>query len=233
MIPLTIAITRLAIALLFGAIIGIEREWRHKNAGIKTNTLVALGAATFAMLSNTFGPNNHNPAQIAAAVVTGIGFIGAGVIIHRGATVQGVTTAATLWVNASMGLAIGLGQVYVGSVIFVAIIVVQFTLRMIGGLIQRSHPRMSQVELHVDCEEKALAPVQEAWSRYESEINATTMSRGTTRTSHGWTWRVMFVASSRRTLDTSKFEAQIGAINGVRHIEAKFLGYQEEPDSVM
>jgi uncharacterized membrane protein YhiD involved in acid resistance len=233
MIPLAIAIPRLAIALVFGAIVGIEREWRHKNAGIKTNTLVALGSATFAMLSNTFGVNNHNPAQIAAAVVTGIGFIGAGVIIHRGATIQGVTTAATLWVNASMGLAVGLGQIYVGSVIFVATIVVQFTLRMVGVRIQRFHPRVSRVELYVDCDENALAAVQEAWSRYETEINATPMSRGTTRTSHGWTWRLMFVVSSQRTLDISKFEAQIAAIPGVRHIEAKFLGYQEEPDSVM
>src|SRR5712691_3504331 len=118
MIPLTIAITRLTIALLFGAIIGIEREWRHKNAGIKTNTLVAIGAAAFAMMSNTFGPNNHNPAQLAAAVVSGIGFIGAGVIIHRGANVQGVTTAATLWASASMGVAAGLGYYVVAALTF-------------------------------------------------------------------------------------------------------------------
>lgn len=233
MIDFYTAASRLAMALVFGAIIGIEREWRHKNAGIKTNTLVALGAATFAMLSNSFGANDHNPAQIAAAVVTGIGFIGAGVIIHRGATVQGVTTAATLWVNASMGVAVGLGQIYVGSVIFAAIIVVQFTMRMIGVRIQRSHSRVSRVELHVDCEEKALTAIQESWSRYESQVNATTISRGTTRTSHGWTWRLIFIHSSRRTLDISKFEAEIAAIHGVRHIEAKFLGYQEEPDSVM
>ena len=233
MIPLNIAITRLAIALVFGAIIGIEREWRHKNAGIKTNTLVALGAATFAMLSNTFGPNNHNPAQIAAAVVTGIGFIGAGVIIHRGATVQGVTTAATLWVNASMGLAVGLGQVYVGAAIFVAVIVVQFTMRTIGVWIQRAHSRVSRIDLSVECDEKALTAVQQAWTSYESEIQATTMSRGTLRTTHGWTWRLIFVVASRKPLDLSRFEAQLAAIDGVRHIHAKFIGYQEEPDAVM
>ena len=60
-----IAILRIALALVFGAIIGVEREWRHKNAGIKTNTLVALGSAAFAMMSDTFGPNNHNPALLA------------------------------------------------------------------------------------------------------------------------------------------------------------------------
>ncbi len=68
------AFLRLSLAALFGALIGVERQWRHKNAGIKTNTLVALGAAGFAIMSNSFGTANHNPGQLAAAVVTGIGF---------------------------------------------------------------------------------------------------------------------------------------------------------------
>ena len=233
MIPLSIAIPRLAIALVFGALIGIEREWRHKNAGIKTNTLVAMGAATFAMLSNTFGANNHNPAQIAAAVVTGIGFIGAGVIIHRGATVQGVTTAATLFVNSSMGLAVGLGQIQLGVAIFVAIIVVQFTLRMIGAWIQRIHSRVGRVDLHVDVTDNALAALNEAWSLYESQTHATAMSRSVARNGHGWTWRVVFVVTARKPMDLSSFEQKVAAIEGVRHIEAKFAGYQEEPDAVM
>src|SRR5438067_6147184 len=89
--PQTAAL-RIGLALVFGAVIGIEREWRHKNAGIKTNTLVAIGAAAFAMMTDTFGPGNHNPAQLAAAVVGGIGFIGAGVIIHRGAPIDRKST---------------------------------------------------------------------------------------------------------------------------------------------
>ncbi len=233
MIPLSIAITRLAITLVFGALIGIEREWRHKTAGIKTNTLVALGSATFAMLSNTFGANNHNPAQIAAAVVTGIGFIGAGAIMNRGATVQGVTTAATLWVNSSMGLAVGLGQFYTGSAIFVAIIFVQFTMRTIGLWIQRSQTRASRIELSIGCNENGLAAVNDAWSRYETEIEATTLRHRTERGNQGWTWRVSFVVTARKPSDISKFEQQLTTIPGVRHIDAKFIGYQEEPDAVM
>src|SRR5207237_8428935 len=89
------------------------------------------------MMTNTFGPGNHNPAQLAAAVVTGIGFIGAGVIIHRGATVQGVTTAATLWVNAALGLAIGLGQLFVAGAVFAGIVIVQFTMRRVGLWLSR------------------------------------------------------------------------------------------------
>jgi putative Mg2+ transporter-C (MgtC) family protein len=136
-----IVVLRVALAFVFGAIAGVEREWRHKVAGIKTNALVAIGAAAFALMSDTFGPGNHNPAQLAAAVVTGIGFIGAGVIIHRGATVQGVTTAATLWANASMGVALGLGHLVVGATVFVGVILVQFVLPPIAAFITAHGPR--------------------------------------------------------------------------------------------
>lgn len=135
-----IVVLRIALAFILGAIAGIEREWRHKVAGIKTNALVAIGAAAFALMSDTFGPNNHNPAQLAAAVVTGIGFIGAGVIIHRGATVQGVTTAATLWANASMGVAFGLGYFVVGLTVFGGIIIVQFVLPTIADFVSAHGP---------------------------------------------------------------------------------------------
>lgn len=138
--PYTVVL-RIALAFALGAIAGIEREWRHKVAGIKTNALVAMGAATFALMSDTFGPNNHNPAQLAAAVVTGIGFIGAGVIIHRGATVQGVTTAATLWANAAMGVAFGLGYFVAGVTVFVGIIVVEFVLPAIAEFVSAHGPR--------------------------------------------------------------------------------------------
>ncbi|HEY2321336.1 MAG TPA: MgtC/SapB family protein [Thermoanaerobaculia bacterium] len=141
MVDPQIAVLRIALAFVFGAVAGIEREWRHKVAGIKTNALVAIGAAAFALMSDTFGPNNHNPAQLAAAVVTGIGFIGAGVIIHRGATVQGVTTAATLWANASMGVALGLGYFAIGVTVFAGVIIVQFILPPIVAFVSDHGPR--------------------------------------------------------------------------------------------
>src|SRR5438270_9112624 len=142
-----IVILRIALALVFGAIIGVEREWRHKAAGIKTNTLVALGSAAFSIMSNTFGPNNHNPAQLAAAVISGIGFIGAGVIIHRGPNVQGVTTAATLWAGASMGVAFGLGYLVVGATIFAGVIIVQFGLPRVVTAVAAQGPQMREIEV--------------------------------------------------------------------------------------
>ena len=136
-----VVLLRLALAFLLGAVAGIEREWRHKVAGIKTNALVAIGAAAFALMSDTFGPGNHNPAQLAAAVVTGIGFIGAGVIIHRGATVQGVTTAATLWANASMGVAFGLGYFVIGFAVVGGVIIVEFVMPAIVAFVTAHGPR--------------------------------------------------------------------------------------------
>ncbi len=100
---------RIALAFLVGACAGVERQWHHKNAGLRTHTLVALGAAAFTIVSAVgLGPTN-NPMLVAAGVVTGIGFIGGGVIMHQGPTVQGINTAATLWTTASMGLAAGAG----------------------------------------------------------------------------------------------------------------------------
>src|ERR1051326_6244653 len=144
-------ILRSALALVAGAIIGVEREWRHKAAGIKTTTLVALGSAAFALMSDTFGPNNHSPAQLAAAVISGIGFIGAGLIIHRGASVQGVTTAATLWAGAAMGVALGLGFYLVASLTFIGIIIVQFGMReAVGAVEARRGPQQRTIEVHID-----------------------------------------------------------------------------------
>src|SRR5204863_2093984 len=90
-------IVRLALATVFGMLVGVERQWHHKNAGIKTNTLVSVGAAAFALISHRGFGETNNPAAVAAGVVTGIGFIGAGVIMRRGGSVQGINTAATLW----------------------------------------------------------------------------------------------------------------------------------------
>ncbi len=234
MITLQIALTRLAIALFFGAIIGIEREWRHKTAGLKTNSLVALGSATFAIVSNTFGLANHNPGQIAAAVVTGIGFIGAGVIIHRGMNVQGVTTAATLWANASVGVAVGLGQIYVGATLFALILVVQVTMRPLEVWLGRIKPdSSSRVELYVECEPASLPRVNEVWRAYAESVSLITLQRVTMQRDLKCSWRSVFIAPGERSIDLSTLEEKLAAVPGVHRIEAHFLGFEEPPGAVM
>lgn len=95
-------------ALALGALIGAERQWRQRMAGLRTNALVAVGAAVFILSSVTTSPDS--PGRIAAQVVSGIGFLGAGVIMREGMNIRGLNTAATLWCSAGIGVLCGLGE---------------------------------------------------------------------------------------------------------------------------
>jgi putative Mg2+ transporter-C (MgtC) family protein len=128
---------RLGLAAVLGACAGVERQWHHKNAGLRTHTLVAVGAAAFTVASFLGLGIGNNPMVIAAGVVTGIGFIGGGVIMHRGPTVQGINTAATLWTTASIGLAAGAGYYALTLMVFAVLLVVQFPLQRVEEWIDR------------------------------------------------------------------------------------------------
>jgi putative Mg2+ transporter-C (MgtC) family protein len=131
---------RLAIALVLGGIIGLERELTGQMAGLRTHMSVALGSALFAVVS-AYGftefvePRAQTNFQvdvtrIASNVVTGVGFLGGGAIIKLGASVRGLTTAASLWVTAAIGLAIGLGSYLAGALTAVAL---TFALAVLRG----------------------------------------------------------------------------------------------------
>jgi putative Mg2+ transporter-C (MgtC) family protein len=107
------SIIRLGIALALGSAIGFERQWNQKMAGLRTNALVALGACGFVVFSAMVGEGD--PTRIAAQVVTGIGFLGAGVILREGINVHGINTAATLWCSAMVGTFAGGGFLGVES----------------------------------------------------------------------------------------------------------------------
>ena len=98
----------LGVATLVGASIGFERQWRQRMAGLRTNTLVAIGAASFVIFAGLF-PDEGSPTRVAAQVVSGIGFLGAGIIFREGLQVTGLNTAATLWCSAAVGLLAGSG----------------------------------------------------------------------------------------------------------------------------
>jgi putative Mg2+ transporter-C (MgtC) family protein len=118
--PREIAI-RLGTALLIGAVIGFERQWRQQMAGLRTNALVAMGAAGFVIFSTTVS-GDDSPTRVAAQIVSGIGFLGAGVILREGVNIRGLNTAATLWCAAMVGTFAGAGQL-VASVLAGAFIV--------------------------------------------------------------------------------------------------------------
>jgi putative Mg2+ transporter-C (MgtC) family protein len=117
------ALLRLALAGVLGGLIGLERELRDREAGLRTHLLVAVGAALFTIVG-AYGFSSFrltDPTRIAAQIVTGIGFLGAGAIIRQGSTIRGLTTAATLWVVAAVGLASGAGY-YSAALITTALV---------------------------------------------------------------------------------------------------------------
>lgn len=124
---------RLSLALVLGGAIGIEREYRAKEAGFRTHFLVALGSALFYVVSQFgFGIDLKDSSRVAAQVVSGIGFLGAGTIIFQKNVVRGLTTAAGLWVTAAIGLACGTGM-YVAAAIATAMVLLG--LEVINALI--------------------------------------------------------------------------------------------------
>ena len=113
---------RLLAAILAGGFIGMERQRSKKSAGIRTNTLVAMGACMYVLISVSLsGHNGTDPSRIIGQIVTGIGFLGAGVIIHHKGSVQGLTTAATVWCSAALGSLAGLGLFWETLICTVAI----------------------------------------------------------------------------------------------------------------
>ena len=116
---------RLLLAAGVGALLGAEREMRRKSAGFRTNILIAIGACVFTIVGLSFG--GGDPSGVSAQIVTGIGFLGAGAILHSGDHVRGMTTAAMIWVNAALGTAAGLGHfrlVTIGSAFTLAVLLI-------------------------------------------------------------------------------------------------------------
>jgi putative Mg2+ transporter-C (MgtC) family protein len=138
---------RLATALLVGAVIGFERQWRQRMAGLRTNALVSIGAGGFVVFSAIVS-RSETPTQVAAQIVSGIGFLGAGVILREGINVRGLNTAATLWCSAMVGTFAGAGLL-VASVLAGAFVVsTNLFLRPIVQVINRRPLGAIEVETH-------------------------------------------------------------------------------------
>ena len=126
----------LGVATLLGACIGFERQWRQRMAGLRTNTLVAIGAASFVVFESLF-PGGASPTHVAAQVASGIGFLGAGIIFREGPQVTGLNTAATLWCSAAVGLLAGGGRPLHAAAATAFVVLVNLTLRPLVRLINR------------------------------------------------------------------------------------------------
>lgn len=149
-------VIRLVAASVLGGLIGLEREVNNRPAGLRTHVLVSAGAALVMLISmygfNGLGENGNGgePARLAAQVVSGIGFLGAGTILRQGNSIHGLTTAASLWVSGCIGLAIGNGY-YLGGLVTSAIVL--FSL-MTLGILEKKAFRKKYRTLHVITEER-------------------------------------------------------------------------------
>jgi putative Mg2+ transporter-C (MgtC) family protein len=137
----------LGMATLLGACIGFERQWRQRMAGLRTNTLVAIGAASFVVFEGLF-PDDGSPTRVAAQVVSGIGFLGAGIIFREGLQVTGLNTAATLWCSAAVGLLAGSGHPLHAVLATMFVVLVNLTLRPLVRIINRQPIAQAETDFH-------------------------------------------------------------------------------------
>jgi len=135
----------LGVALALGALIGFERQWRQRLAGLRTNTLVALGAASFVIYENLFA-GEGSLTRVAAQVVSGIGFLGAGIIFREGLNVRGLNTAATLWCSAAVGLLAGGGALSFAALSAAMVIAVNLLLRPLVQRINRQPLQATELQ---------------------------------------------------------------------------------------
>lgn len=176
------AIPRIFLAALLGTLIGLEREFTQKSAGLRTHILVTLGSTIFTIVSMSdfyydlswmpFTPTDENrivrdPTRVAAQIVTGIGFIGGGAVLRYGATVRGLTTAASLWIMASIGMLVGIGQYRLSIISTLLAFLVLFTIgkleRHFFGKYARSFNRL---KVHIVARGAKTADVQTWMDEY-------------------------------------------------------------------
>lgn len=149
---------RLALSFALGAVIGIERQWRQKSAGLRTNTLVSLGSTVYILLSIHIGGDASG--RVASYIISGIGFLGAGVIMKDGLNVQGLNTAATIWCSAAVGSLVGFGLFNEALVTTLFVVLTHLLLRplalQLGKVVSFPKSEAIQTEyiISIKCKEK-------------------------------------------------------------------------------
>jgi putative Mg2+ transporter-C (MgtC) family protein len=178
---LSATMARLAVAAILGGIIGLERQLRHKPAGLRTNMFICFGSAMFTVLSGQLAGNmGGDHTRVAAQIIPGIGFIGAGSILHSRGSTQGLTTAATVFVVASVGMAAG-GGLYITAVFATGVILI--ALALLGQFEKRLSLRSMRYTFEVTGKNtetvlNELSKVLDAAELAMEEVNAVSSSGG-------------------------------------------------------
>ncbi|AYB29871.1 MgtC/SapB family protein [Chryseolinea soli] len=139
---------QLLLSFVIGAAIGLEREYRSKAAGLRTMIIICLGSTLFTQVSMAIGENSQD--RIASNIITGVGFLGAGVIFKDGLTVTGITTATTIWISAALGMAVGAGQYFIALVGSVVVMIVLTVFEKVQTVVDRIHHARSYKIVYTD-----------------------------------------------------------------------------------
>lgn len=201
---------RLLAAMAMGGLIGLERELRAKDAGLRTHFLVALGSALFTLVSQYgFGADLKDSSRVAAQVVSGIGFLGAGTIIFQKNVVHGLTTAAGLWVTAAIGLSCGTGMFAVAGATTVLVLL---GLEVVNAL----HPHRSHtvISLSFSSTDKQMLPLMQKRLR-EAGFELKTYEMREKHSSHGCLYDVVMELQARRGGHISKLLACVSDVDDV------------------
>jgi putative Mg2+ transporter-C (MgtC) family protein len=244
-IPLSEEILRLFMALSLGSIVGIEREYIQQSAGLRTHILVCLGATIFTMISisditagTDVGSQIANdpymtyrlvrdPARIASQIVVGIGFIGGGAVLRHGANVRGLTTAASLWVMASIGMLVGVGSYQLAAIATVFSFLVLF---IIGGLertmFKKYMKKFSLLKIQVTAREKSL-PEVEQW--LEKNFPSKTVEVKTQHNEEHHTASMSYTIDLRGLqADVNQLSKKLNAVEGVLSASLKVFHEEKE-----
>jgi putative Mg2+ transporter-C (MgtC) family protein len=235
-------VLRLFLALLLGSVVGMEREYTQQSAGLRTHILVCLGSTVFTIVSisdmtaglmlKDMDPSLtyrmvRDPARIAAQIVAGIGFIGGGAVLRHGASIRGLTTAASLWMMASIGMLIGIGSYQMAIVATVFSFLVLF---IIGGLersmFKKHLKKFTQLRVHVTAKENSLPDIEQ-W--LEKSFPRKTVEVKTQRNEETHTATMSYTIDLRGLqADVNMLSRKLNAMEGVLSASLKVFHEEKE-----
>ena len=218
-----VAMVRIVVSFVIGMLVGIERETHDQPAGLRTHILISVGA-TVVMLISIFIPQtftelqNGDPGRIAAQVVSGIGFLGAGAILKYGADVKGLTTAASIWAMAALGLAVGAGMFIVA---FIGAGVILFALTVMNLFEKRvfKERTVRKIELYVKKKDSDIQKLKETLKKQDIKV----ISTGFERNVNDATDKIVFLVGVTRKINIQKLSENFEKHQGIVSIKVDIL----------
>ena len=218
-----VALVRIVISFIIGTLIGIERETHDQPAGLRTHILISIGS-TIVMLISIFIPQtftdfqNGDPGRIAAQVVSGIGFLGAGAILKYGADIKGLTTAASIWAMAALGLAVGAGMYIIG---LIGVVVILFALTIMNWFEKRvfKERTIRKIELFVKKKDTDIQLLKDILKSQDIRI----MSTGFERNINEANDKIVFLVGVTRKMNIQKLSDSFEKQQGIVFIKVDIL----------